>query len=70
MNTNQKLRILLAQKKILKLQRVKKYYIALLWGALILLALYGSPGHTPKPLLKIDQKDYTLPKPKPKVNND
>ena len=70
MNTNQKLRILLTQKKLLKLQRLKKYYIALLWGALLLLALYGSPSPTQKPLLKIDLKDYIIPKPKPKINND
>ena len=70
MNTNQKLRILLTQKKLLKLQRLKKYYIALLWGALLLLALYGSPSPTQKPLLKVDPKDYILPKPKPKINND
>ena len=68
MNTNQKLRILLTRKKLLKLQRLKKYYISLLWVALLLVALYGSPSSTQKPLLKVDPKDYILPK--PKVNND
>jgi|14_taG_2_1085336.scaffolds.fasta_scaffold60180_2 hypothetical protein len=70
MNTNQKLRILLTQKKLLKLQRLKKYYIALLWGALLLLALYGSPSPTQKPLLKIDAKDYIIPPPKPNVDDE
>tara|TARA_R100001443_G_scaffold181_1_gene729 strand:- start:142 stop:351 length:210 start_codon:yes stop_codon:yes gene_type:complete len=69
MNTNQKLRILLAQKKLIKLQKLKKYYIALLWVALLLLALYGSPSPTQKPLLKIDLKDYIIPPPKPKIND-